>query len=124
MHVSPDGEPGSRYYLHARNQCDAQVFLLKHHTPALYPAEDMDRFNIVSADEIDNLQMVDMVGNILGKKPKIELQNFHESRPGHDLRYGLDGTKMAELGWKPKVTFEQGLETTVKWYMEHKEWLQ
>lgn len=124
VHVSPEGTPGSRYYLHARNQCDAQVYILNNIEPTQYPSLDLERFNIVSDDEIDNLQMVDLVADILGKKPKVELQNFHESRPGHDLRYGLDGTKMKELGWAPKVSLDEGLKTTVNWYKEHKEWLQ
>lgn len=123
VHVSPEGEPGSRYYLHARNQCDALLFLLQNHEPTRYPAEDMDRFNVVSDVEVDNLQMVKLVAEIIGKPAAIELQNFHESRPGHDLRYGLTGDKMKALGWEPPISFEEGLETTVKWYEENPEWL-
>lgn len=120
VHVSPEGIPGSRYYLHARNQCDALLYLLNNRNPTLYPAQDIDRFNIVSDIEVDNLRMVELVSDIIGKKPRIKLQNFHESRPGHDLRYGLDGNKMKELGWTPPVRFEEGLKTTVEWYLEDK----
>lgn len=120
VHVSPEGEPGSRYYLHARNQCDALLFLLNNHTPTRYPAKDIDRFNVVSEDEVDNLKMVKLVGDVVGKEPEIILQNFHESRPGHDLRYGLDGSKMKELGWTLPISFADGLETTVKWYLDDK----
>ena len=123
VHVSPEGEPGSRYYLHARNLADALLYLLKNHEPARYPAKDLDRFNIVSDDEIDNLTMVDLVANIMGKEAKIKRVNFHESRPGHDLRYGLTGHKMKSIGWKPPVSFKDALETTVNWYKEHPEWL-
>lgn len=125
VHVSPEGEPGSRYYLHARNQCDALLFLLKNHTPTLYPAKDIDRFNVVSDVEVDNIRMVELVSEIVGKTPKMKLVNFHESRPGHDLRYGLDGGKMKEIGWTPPVSFEDGLRTTVEWYLDdkNKSWL-
>lgn len=122
-HVSPEGVPGSRYYLHVRNQCDAQLFLLKNHKPTLYPARDIDRFNIVSEDEINNIEMINRIAAILGKPVEIKKVNFHESRPGHDLRYGLDGSKMRALGWKQPVPFEQSLAETVDWYLKRPEWL-
>lgn len=125
VHVSPEGVPGSRYYLHARNQCDALLFLLNNHTPTRYPARDMDRFNVVSEDEIDNMQMVEIISGFMFKKANVVKQNFHESRPGHDLRYGLDGTKLKELGWTPPISFHDSLKSTVEWYLreENKGWL-
>ena len=52
------------------------------------------------------------------------LINFVQDRPGHDLRYAIDSTKLQqELGWKAQVDFEQGLEKTVRWYLEHQNWL-
>jgi dTDP-glucose 4,6-dehydratase len=56
-----------------------------------------DKYNIVG-EEISNLQLAYMIGEILGKEPKCEMVDFHSSRPGHDLRYSLDGSKMKELG--------------------------
>jgi len=60
-------------------------------------------------------------------KPKGEsekLITFVKDRPGHDLRYAIDATKInKELGWKPSVTFEEGLSKTIDWYLENKEWL-
>jgi len=51
--------------------------------------------------------------------------NWHESRPGHDLRYALDGTKLKEMGFEYPKTFEQSLTKTIKWYLEpkNKKWL-
>jgi dTDP-glucose 4,6-dehydratase len=47
-----------------------------------------------------------------------------KDRPGHDLRYAIDATKInQELGWKPSVTFEEGLERTVNWYLDNQQWL-
>ncbi len=122
-HVSPEGKPGSRYYLHVRNLCDAMLYLIQHHKPVLYPANDIDRYNIVSQDEVDNIQLANKVAAVIGKPVTIKQVDFHQSRPGHDLRYGLDGSKMRELGWKMPVSFDESLETTTKWYLEHPEWL-
>jgi dTDP-glucose 4,6-dehydratase len=123
-HVSPQGVPGSRYYLHVRNMCDAMVFLAQHCSPTLYPAPDIDRYNIVSDVEVDNVQLPNLVASIMAKPLLLETQNFHESRPGHDLRYGLTNDKLEGLGWTPPVSFEEGLQTTVEWYMANPDWLQ
>ena len=53
------------------------------------------------------------------------LITYVKDRPGHDLRYAIDASKInRELGWKPSVTFEQGLEKTIDWYLSNKDWLQ
>ena len=53
-----------------------------------------------------------------------QLITFVKDRPGHDLRYAIDATKIErELGWRPSVTFEQGLEKTVTWFLENEDWL-
>ena len=50
---------------------------------------------------------------------------YVKDRPGHDRRYAIDATKInRELGWKPTVTFEQGLSETIDWYLSNSEWLQ
>jgi dTDP-glucose 4,6-dehydratase len=53
-----------------------------------------------------------------------KLITYVKDRPGHDLRYAIDASKInTELGWKPSVTFEQGLERTIDWYLSNEEWL-
>jgi dTDP-glucose 4,6-dehydratase len=53
------------------------------------------------------------------------LITYVKDRPGHDLRYAIDASKInKELGWKPSVTFEQGLEKTIDWYLSNEDWLQ
>jgi len=53
------------------------------------------------------------------------LITYVKDRPGHDLRYAIDATKInRELGWKPSVTFEEGLSKTIDWYLDNKEWLE
>ena len=49
--------------------------------------------------------------------------DFHSQRPGHDLRYALDGGKMKSLGWEHPVPFEESLENTINWTLEKREWL-
>ncbi len=54
-----------------------------------------------------------------------QLITYVKDRPGHDRRYAIDATKInRELGWKPSVTFEEGLSQTIDWYLQNEEWLQ
>ncbi len=67
-------------------------------------------------------QMDEKLGNEGGTSE--QLITFVKDRPGHDLRYAIDATKInEELGWKPSVTFEQGLSKTIDWFLENQEWL-
>lgn len=127
IHVGPDGKPGSRYYLHARNLADAILFLLSE----LYPDELLYesnlkrplRFNIVGEREVDNLELAQMIAGFVGRPLQHEFTDWHSARPGHDPRYGLDGAKLAALGWKPPVLFEDSLRKTVEWTLANNEWL-
>lgn len=115
---------GTRKYLHARNQADALVFLLENHKPNMYGAfDDISRFNVVGEKELNNKEIAELVASFTGKKLNIELVNFHQTRPGHDMRYSLDGSKLAELGWKAPVPLEESIESTVKWTLDHPEWM-
>jgi dTDP-glucose 4,6-dehydratase len=54
----------------------------------------------------------------------VQLITYVKDRPGHDLRYAIDASKInTQLGWKPSVTFEQGLEITIDWYLNNQDWL-
>ena len=75
-------------------------------------------------EEISNFEMAQMIANVIGKPLNYEMVDFHSSRPGHDLRYGLDGSKMNGMGWRLPIDFKQSLENTVKWTLENKEWLE
>ena len=67
-----------------------------------------------------------MVQTILKALDKPEsLIKFVTDRPGHDMRYAIDPTKIeTELGWKPKYTFDTGIRQTIEWYLDNKEWWQ
>ena len=122
IHSYPDGKTaGSRFYIHARNVADAILFIMNNVTPRMYPDfETPERFNVVGEKEVDNLTMAKLIAEYVGKPLNYELINFHSSRPGHDCRYALDGSKLAELGWKPKVDFEKSLKKTVDYQLNNK----
>ena len=89
-----------------------------------------ETYNIGGDSERSNLQVVhaicDLVDEQLGRKPGHARQSirFVQDRPGHDRRYAIDASKIqTELGWKPKVVFEEGLRETVKWYLSEKTWV-
>jgi dTDP-glucose 4,6-dehydratase len=141
IHGNADGtQIGSRFYLHARNQADALLFILNNIKPDKFgeavayegdweegftqtQATEPTTFNIVGEKETDNLELAQLVAKFVGKELKYKIVDFHSSRPGHDLRYALDGSKLAAAGWTPPFTFEDSLETTVKWTIQHPEWL-
>jgi dTDP-glucose 4,6-dehydratase len=78
-------------------------------------------YNVSAGNEIANIDIVKKIIALL-KKPE-DLITFVEDRPGHDTRYSLDSTKLqTELGWKPKASFEQALNSTVQWYLDNSHW--
>ena len=89
-----------------------------------------ETYNIGGFNEWKNIDVVKLLCNILDRKlnrPEGEsekLIQFVTDRAGHDLRYAIDSTKITnELGWKPSLQFEEGLEKTVGWYLNNSEWL-
>lgn len=121
LHGTPDNI-GSRYYLHARNTSDAVLFLLQRPV-SRYPDSDRpDRYNIVGDRRVDNLEMATHIARILDRPLRYRFDHSPRSRPGHDLHYGLDGSKLAALGWKPPVDFENSLVRAVRWMKDHQEW--
>ena len=80
-------------------------------------------YNVGSNQERRNIDVVKNILKILHKKE--DLIEFVKDRPGHDFRYSLDTTKIKnELGWEAKTTFEEGIEKTVKWYIENMAWVE
>jgi dTDP-glucose 4,6-dehydratase len=134
IHGTPD-DIGSRHYLHARNLADALVHILKNLPADWFPAWDPipgrhqgsnypSRWNVVGPDRIDNLDLAQRVAALIGRPLMYELVDFHQARPGHDPHYGLDPEKLTVTGgWKPPVAFEESLARTVRWSLEHPEWL-
>jgi dTDP-glucose 4,6-dehydratase len=87
-------------------------------------------YNIGGHNEWKNIDLIKLLCSILDKKlnraegESAKLITYVTDRAGHDLRYAIDATKLKEeLGWEPSITFEQGLEKTVDWYLNNEEWL-
>lgn len=79
-------------------------------------------YNIGSGQEARNIEIAKKVLKLLGKDE--DWIEFVKDRPGHDFRYALDFSKITEeLGWKPQINLEEGLEKSVSWYLSHKNWL-
>ena len=104
-----------RDWIHVEDHCDAVLSVLHH-------GKSGESYNISANNEIDNLTIVRKILEIMDKPEN--LIEFVEDRPGHDLRYSLDSTKISDqLGWKVKSSFEEGLEKTVQWYLDNPELL-
>lgn len=108
---------GTRMWVHARNVASAILFLMD-------KGEKGDKYNIVGEREVSNLEMAKFIAGILGKELKYEMVDFHSSRPGHDLRYALDGEKLKGMGFEFSKDFETSLSKTIQWFIDNPKWLE
>lgn len=124
IHASADGKIGSRFYLHARNMADAVLFLLKRGGVSMYSdgADRPDKYHIVGEREVNNLEMAQLIAKFLNRDLHYSLVDFHTSRPGHDLRYALDGKKIADLGWAMPIPLEESLQHLIQWTLANPMW--
>lgn len=103
-----------RDWLYVEDHCSA-IDLIIHH------GREGEVYNIGGRNERSNLEVVKTILKELGKPE--ELITFVKDRPGHDLRYAIDPTKIKnELGWEPKTSFEEGIKRTIKWYLDNRDW--
>ena len=101
-----------RDWIYVKDHCAAINLVLER-------GERGEIYNISSGDEKSNLEVVNEIVDIIGKKDLIE---FVEDRPGHDIRYSLDSSKIRKLGWKSKHSYKKGLKETAEWYLENEWW--
>ena len=103
-----------RDWIHVKDHCEAVVKVLE-------KGNIGEIYNISAGNEISNLEVAKKIVALLHKPESII--SFVEDRPGHDTRYSLDSTKTrTELNWQPKNSFEEALESTVKWYLDNEHW--
>lgn len=112
-----------RDWLYVEDHCEAIWTVIE-------KGEIGETYNIGGNNEWKNIDIVNKICELLaeevGKDPQ-EFKNlitFVKDRPGHDMRYAIDSSKiMKELGWKPEETFETGLRKTIKWYLNNQDWV-
>ena len=105
-----------REWIHALDHSEAIISVLE-------KGKSGEVYNVSSGSEFSNLEVVKKILALLDKPE--ELITFVEDRPGHDFRYCLDSSKIqTELGWRPKYSFKEALESTVKWYVGNEQWWQ
>ena len=104
---------------------NAVIFLMNYNLDKIEINENdlkCQKFNIVGKDEIDNLELAQFIANFQNKNLKYEMVDYHSSRPGHDLRYALDGNKMSKMGWKLESAYDR-LESVIEWSLKNDRWL-
>ncbi|MEX0996685.1 MAG: dTDP-glucose 4,6-dehydratase [Flavobacteriaceae bacterium] len=109
------------------------LYVIDHATAidlAFHEGKVKETYNIGGFNEWKNIDLVKLLCGLMDEKlnrPKgssEQLITFVKDRPGHDLRYAIDASKInTELGWKPSLTFEEGLSKTIDWYLNNKSWL-
>jgi dTDP-glucose 4,6-dehydratase len=100
---------GERHWIYVRNCTNAILFLLLH-------GRSGDHYNIVGQNKLTNDAMASKIAWLLKKTPKFNFVDFHQTRPGHDRRYGLDGSKLTSMGWSFPYDFDSSLEETIVWH--------
>lgn len=103
-----------RDWIYVQDHCEAIRLVLTKGQPSII-------YNISAGNELANLDIVGRILKYLGRTQ--EMIEFVEDRPGHDVRYSLESSKIrSELGWKPKHTFEEALKQTIDWYVRNESW--
>lgn len=127
IHADPSKtKAGQRHYLHARNACEAVIFILQNTSELLDPHDvTSGRFHIVGEVESDNLEFAKTVAKYVGKELVYEMVDFHSDRPGHDMRYAMSGEKLRSLGFEYPVTLDESVKKVVEWTLrtENEKWL-
>ena len=117
--------PGSRHYIHAEDVASAVLFLVnyKGDFEPTWGGAKCPKFNIVGSEELNNLQLAQIIAEAQDKELKYELVDFHSARPGHDLRYALDGEKMKSIGWTPSKSVRERIADVTKWTLANRRWI-
>ena len=114
-----------RDWLYVKDHCIAIWTIMKNGTSG-------ETYNVGGNSELENIKVVEMICDILDEKNKLsdgrsrrDLITFVKDRPGHDLRYAIDFSKLNKnLNWSPKESFETGIRDTIQWYMDNRKWVE
>lgn len=116
IHGGPNGEIGSRKWLYASDYACALAFILEH-------PHSLNQIINIAGVKKDNLEMAELVARLLGVSFSFRVVNANEYRPGHDLHYAIDDSKLRCMGWDPSFEFEAALKRVVEWTVKHQEWI-
>ena len=103
-----------REFLHVRDWVQGALAVLERGETGVV-------YNIGAGHELENIELARRICELAGADPS--LITFVPDRPGHDFRYGVSSERLLALGWRPEVTFDEGLAATVAWYRDHLGWL-
>jgi dTDP-glucose 4,6-dehydratase len=114
-----------RDWLYVKDHCIAIWTIMKNGTAG-------ETYNVGGNSELENIKLVEMICDILDEKNPLsdgrsrrDLITFVKDRPGHDLRYAIDFSKLNKnLNWRPKQSLETGIRDTIQWYMDNREWVE
>jgi dTDP-glucose 4,6-dehydratase len=117
------GDGGNvRDWLFVEDHCEAILLAYEKGRPG-------QKYNVGGGTERNNVAIVDSLCSILERlapsklRPYRDLKTFVADRPGHDRRYAIDASRIRrELGWTPRHAFDDAMEATVRWYLDHREW--
>jgi len=129
IHTDENNIPGSRYYIHNEDLAESITFLVTNHESIRDESvrvfgKKPAKVNITGDSLITNLEVVEMIGENLQMDFNYSLENKDSSRPGHDVKYGLDNHLIKSLGGHFDREFSNGLESVVSWYKNNKSWIQ
>ena len=128
VHTDENEVPGSRYYLYNEDLSQSIHFLIENYSDInkkIFNVQKMDppKINIAGKSLVSNLEVVEKIGEYLGKEYNYKLVNEDPLRPKHDIKYGLNTELLESLGGDFDREFEIGLKNTVDWYMDRQDWL-
>jgi dTDP-glucose 4,6-dehydratase len=119
-------EIGTRFYIDSRIASEIVLFIIKQgaYQHRVGEIDDLDRYNIVGEKAYSNLELAQTIAKLMGKELKYKIQDFHSENMGHDIHYGLDGSKLANMGFKPSKDLETCLKEVIEWQENNPEWIQ
>lgn len=128
VHTDSNQNPGSRYYIYNDDLAKSIVYLVKNYNEVKSKAFDIQKksppkINISGESLISNLEVVEIIGKLLNKEFTYKLEDKDPTRPGHDIKYGLDTELIKEIDGHFDVDFEKGIRETIDWYLNHTTWL-
>jgi dTDP-glucose 4,6-dehydratase len=127
IHADPTRtQAGTRMYIHARDVAEGLMHILtleNYRHRGDYGGAHCPKFNLVGTEEIDNLTLAQSIAHSVGRDLVYEMTDFHSSRPGHDLRYALDGGLLKSLGWEPRIRLSDRIDGMVQWTLANPRWL-